>query len=211
MKKIALAAAALALSTTANAAVFDNGSFESASANPGSFTTLGTGSTAISGWVVVNGNIDYIGSYWQAGADSRSIDLSGGVPGAIAQTFDTVFGQQYEVSFLLSGNPDGPPPVKTLRVEATGTAYQDYAFATAGHSLASMGWTAYTYAFTATGSSTTLTFSNASVASAYGPAIDGVSVTAVPEPASWAMMIGGFAIAGAAMRRRAARTTFNMA
>ncbi len=28
---------------------------------------------------------------------------------------------------------------------------------------------------------------------------------AVPEPASWAMMIGGFALAGAAMRRRAGR------
>jgi len=29
----------------------------------------------------------------------------------------------------------------------------------------------------------------------------------VPEPASWAMMIGGFGFAGAAMRRRSARTT----
>lgn len=31
---------------------------------------------------------------------------------------------------------------------------------------------------------------------------------AVPEPASWAMMIGGFAIAGAAMRRRSAKVAF---
>jgi hypothetical protein len=31
---------------------------------------------------------------------------------------------------------------------------------------------------------------------------------AVPEPASWAMMIGGFAIAGAAMRRRSAKLAF---
>ena len=30
---------------------------------------------------------------------------------------------------------------------------------------------------------------------------------AVPEPASWALMIGGFGIVGAAMRRRAATTT----
>lgn len=29
--------------------------------------------------------------------------------------------------------------------------------------------------------------------------------TAVPEPASWALMIGGFGIAGGAMRRRSAR------
>lgn len=35
--------------------------------------------------------------------------------------------------------------------------------------------------------------------------IDNVSITAVPEPESWAMMIGGFALAGAALRRRARR------
>jgi hypothetical protein len=34
-----------------------------------------------------------------------------------------------------------------------------------------------------------------------------VRFTAVPEPASWAMMIGGFAAAGGAMRRRNARVT----
>ncbi len=31
---------------------------------------------------------------------------------------------------------------------------------------------------------------------------------AVPEPATWAMMIGGFAFAGAAMRRRRASVAF---
>ena len=34
---------------------------------------------------------------------------------------------------------------------------------------------------------------------------DAPNVTAVPEPASWAMLIAGFAIAGAAMRRRPVR------
>ncbi|MFS0737239.1 PEPxxWA-CTERM sorting domain-containing protein [Sphingomonas sp. 1P06PA] len=44
--------------------------------------------------------------------------------------------------------------------------------------------------------------------------IDDLSVTlngvasAVPEPASWALMIGGFGLVGGAMRRRAARVTF---
>jgi hypothetical protein len=36
-----------------------------------------------------------------------------------------------------------------------------------------------------------------------------VTVNAIPEPASWAMMIGGFALAGSALRRRAARPAFN--
>lgn len=211
MKKLAILAAALALPTAANAAVIVNGSFESASVDPGSFATLGTGSTAITGWTVVSGNIDYIGSYWQSANGVRNIDLSGGQPGAIAQTFATDIGQAYAVFFSLSGNPDGPPPVKTLNVQATGGSSQDYTFATAGHSKASMGWSTHKYVFTATSTSTTLTFSNASISTAYGPALDHVSITAVPEPASWALMIGGFAFAGAAMRRRAARSKFTMA
>ena len=34
------------------------------------------------------------------------------------------------------------------------------------------------------------------------------SLTAVPEPASWAMMVGGFGLMGAAMRRRRTQVTF---
>jgi hypothetical protein len=37
----------------------------------------------------------------------------------------------------------------------------------------------------------------------FGPQRLGQFATAVPEPATWAMMIGGFGLAGAAMRRRA--------
>jgi hypothetical protein len=35
-----------------------------------------------------------------------------------------------------------------------------------------------------------------------------VTITAIPEPASWAMMIGGFSFVGAAMRRRATSVRF---
>lgn len=45
-----------------------------------------------------------------------------------------------------------------------------------------------------------------------GPILDNVSLDvsapAVPEPTTWALMIGGFALAGAAMRRRAAAVRF---
>lgn len=39
--------------------------------------------------------------------------------------------------------------------------------------------------------------------------VNGLSITPVPEPASWVMMIGGFGLVGGAMRRR--RTTVNFA
>lgn len=205
MKKFMIIAAALALPSAANAAAFINGGFETGPA-PGSFTTLASGSTAISGWVVGGNGIDYIGSYWVAGEGSRSIDLSAGNAGSISQTFDTVLGQHYTVDFLLAGNPAGLPNTKTVQVAATGAAAQNFTFDKSGHSLASMGWTHVSYGFTATGSSTTLSFTSLDN-TAYGPAIDGVTVTAaIPEPASWAMMILGLGLTGAAMRRRSRGT-----
>lgn len=47
---------------------------------------------------------------------------------------------------------------------------------------------------------------------AFVPPVINPSVSAVPEPASWAMMIGGFGlVGGAARRRRAQRTTVRFA
>jgi choice-of-anchor C domain-containing protein len=198
-------AAALALPTTAHAAAFVNGSFEDANVAVGGFTTFGAGSTAIEGWTVGSGSIDYVGTYWQAGEGSRSLDLSGGAAGSIWQTFDTVAGQLYSVTFMLSGNPEGPPPLKTIRVEASGATSSDYSYLIGNNSRAAMGWETHSYIFTANSTSTTLSFTNVSSNSAFGPALDNVTLTAVPEPASWALMIGGFALAGGAMRRRTAR------
>ena len=42
----------------------------------------------------------------------------------------------------------------------------------------------------------------------YRGSVGNASLTAVPEPASWAMMVGGFGLAGAAMRRRRAAVSF---
>lgn len=57
--------------------------------------------------------------------------------------------------------------------------------------------------------SLTLQFSTntSQIKSLYAGGIDALpTVSAVPEPASWAMMIGGFGLIGAAMRRRNTRT-----
>lgn len=205
MRSLLAAAAAIALlPASAHAGEFVNGSFESGVA-PGSFTTVGGGnSTSITGWTVTGNSVDYIGSYWIAQNLSRSIDLNGNGQGGIAQTFDTVAGTIYNVTFWLAGNPDGAPITKSVLVGATGAASALYSFDATGAARNNMGWASYTYSFVGSGAPTTLSFASQD-AGAFGAALDNVSVEAVvPEPATWAMMILGFGLVGGAMRRRSA-------
>ena len=93
----------------------------------------------------------------------------------MSQTFATVAGQQYVVQFDLAGNPDAG--VQNLVVTAPG-ATQNYSINTAGKTLAAMGYTAQQFIFTATGATSTLTFSSADGAGDFqGPVIDNVVVT----------------------------------
>jgi choice-of-anchor C domain-containing protein len=195
---------------SAQANLVINGSFETG-VDPGVFTTLNAiDSTSISGWTVTGGSIDYIGSYWQASDGSRSIDLNGITQGTLAQqTLATVAGQQYLISFDLAGNPDQGPTVKTIGVSIGGSGLQTFTFDTTGKSHGNMGWITESFLYIATGTSM-ITFQSLTVGpvgnesfAAYGPALDNVSVTAVPEASTWAMMILGFAGVGfMAYRRR---------
>jgi hypothetical protein len=63
---------------------------------------------------------------------------------------------------------------------------------TSSNSLSEMLWRHDTLLFTATGSSTLLSFGSLATDGncCYGPALDNVSVTAVPEATTWAVMLG---------------------
>lgn len=202
MRGLLAAVAAIAmLPSAANAAEFVNGSFE-AGVPAGSFSTVSGGNnSAITGWTVTGNSVDYIGNYWTAQDGSRSIDLNGGAQGGIQQTFDTLAGVQYNVTFWLAGNPDGAPITKNVLVSATGATDGLFSFDSTGTSKINMGWSKYTYNFLGTGSPTTLSFASQN-AGAYGAALDNVAVNAVPEPATWALMLIGFAAVGFGMRRR---------
>ena len=153
-------------------------------------TTSPTSATAIPGWTVTAGNIDWIDNYWSSeDGDGFSLDMNGDAPGAISQTIDTTVNTTYVVQFYLSGNPDpnsycgtlsncDSPPNKTLIVTANGGTPADYSFDTSvyGNTHSNMDWQVEGYSFVASGSSTTLTFTS-TTAGAFGPALDAVSVT----------------------------------
>lgn len=202
-------AAAMSFCSAANAATFMNGSFETSSTAPGTFTTLAGGSTAINGWTVGGSSIDYIGSYWTAQNGSRSIDLAGSGIGSISQIFDTIAGQAYNVSFFVSRNPEGGVTPRTGFVDVGG-AQTLVTYSNAASTLSNMLWEQRTFGFTATGASTTLRFSADPATSNgfFGLALDNVAVSAVPEPATWAMMLFGFMLVGGAMRSRKKRIAF---
>ncbi|AZS85982.1 choice-of-anchor C family protein [Streptomyces griseoviridis] len=165
--------------TASAASRFDDGSFEYPTAPQGSFTTLSAGQT-IGPWRVVSGTVDHMGAgSWQAAEGDQSVDLSGTGAGSVAQTFTTVPGTKYTVSYALAGNSAGAPAVKTGKVLVDGQNFQDFTFDVTGKSPTAMGYVYRQLTFVATGATTTLTFAS-TTAGAYGPVLDDVTVVACP-------------------------------
>jgi len=95
-----------------------------------------------------------------------------------------------------------------MRVSAAGQS-QDFTFDTTGRSYADMGWVARSWSFSAVAATTTLEFRSLTQSPllGWGAALDNVSVTVIPEPGTWALMLGGLlAVAGMARRRNACAT-----
>lgn len=184
-----------------------NGSFELGSpSDAGGFTQLSSGSTAMTGWTVGGSGIDWIGTYWQPSAGSRSVDLSATNAGSISQSgISTVIGQPYRISFDMAGNPTPGygSPIKNMTVQATGGSVQNYQFDTTGRTTINMGWTTMVYDFVATSTSTTLTFSSLDLTPT-GPAIDNITIAPVPEPTSVLAVAAVAGLGVRAVRRRRA-------
>jgi choice-of-anchor C domain-containing protein len=198
-KAVALLFAATPI-TAANATIVVNGSFEQGPASVGTFNTYFAGSTAISGWTVTQGSIDLIRTYWNPSAGARSLDLSGNQAGTIAQMIPTIAGMRYTVSFDISSNPDRSLAKSMLVGFGTATPVS---ITLGGPVSRPLVWTSQTLQFVASSAMTQLSFKS-TTSGPSGMALDNVSVVAevVPEPATWAMLIAGFGVVGATMRRR---------
>jgi choice-of-anchor C domain-containing protein len=155
-----------------------NGSFEeSPKPTERGFIQVEKGSTQIRGWDVTQGNIDVIDSYWPPADGKRSLDMNGVMKGGIAQTFKTVKGRKYRVTFSLAGNPEGGVGERKLLVSAADKR-AEFVFNTAGKGLKDMGWVTKTWEFTAVANQTRLEFASLTEGQC-GPALDNVSVVAL--------------------------------
>ena len=186
---LACRVAALAFMLVSGAAApapFQNGSFEVGTGPGAAFITLGNGdNTSITGWTVIRGDIDYIGGYWQASNGVRSLDLIGDqFVGGVQQTFDTIPGATYLVSFDMAGNPAGGPTIRPLVVTVAGNT-QSFTFDITGATLSNMNWTPHQFTFVATGTTETIQFvsdlTGDPTACCYGAALDNVQVVALPD------------------------------
>ena len=225
MNRIPACALLLMLSGAVFGAPFQNGSFE-LGGNPCNTFNVPAGSTIITGWTVSVGNIDWLGSppscSWQPSNGANSLDLVGagaGGIGGIQQTFDTVPGTTYQVTFDLAGNYGAPPVIKPLAVTINGVT-TNFTFDTTGRSLFAMGWTTKSLTFVASGTSSTINFVSDVSASGgtlnAGAALDNVQigaasvlVAAAAIPLDWAHLAAAAMLTLAALawfRRRNALT-----
>ncbi|HEX3998042.1 MAG TPA: choice-of-anchor C family protein [Pirellulales bacterium] len=156
-----------------------NGSFEDGPMAK-DFVSLNPGATAIKGWTVTRGQIDYIHAHWKADDGERSLDLHGSPGyGGVAQTFKTLKGRRYRVTFSLAGTPGANPATKRVAVVAAGKQ-QAFEFDSTGKSLQAMGWSTKTWEFVAVADETTLEiYTLETTDPTRGPALDNVRVVRV--------------------------------
>lgn len=212
MKKYAYLAAAAAAVMAVPASAATNISFESPSlgtgsgayayyTNPYSFF-VPSGFTAPAGVTFTGASgIQANGSAWgfnntTDGTQTAFIQSYDGIGGAIDIALSGLTtATNYTVNFLAAQRPGYLANPFTVSVDGTTQAF----------TATNAAFTPYAATFVATGSTATLSFTGSALPGDGGVGIDAISVTAVPEPATWAMMIGGFGLVGGAMRRRPAK------
>ena len=199
---IALAVAFGALAGAVHAGVVLSDDFESDAyalnfTGDASFNSLPVASTSGNGGVA---STDLVGPGFFAGLcgdGTKCVDLDGttgggNTPSSVLESTAMFAPGVYTLSFGLNGNSRGAPS-QTTTVTLDGVTV-------AAITLASnAAYQTYTYTVTTTGTGT-LDFVESGPSTQQGALLDNVSLSSVPEPASWALMLAGFTGIGAAVR-----------
>ena len=179
---VGIVVAALGISPQASASVnlVTNGSFETGSFSD--WTQFGNaGATFVLSGISSNGN--YSALFGAVGS-----------LGGISQSFATIAGKGYAVSFDL-WNSGGSPNEYKVEFGSTVLVHE--------FNQSPFGYQHFSYITTAASSSTTLALSFRQDPSYYY--LDGVSVNPVPEPEEWAMMAISIPLVGWQIRRKQKR------
>jgi hypothetical protein len=203
---------------SARAALLTNGSFETPVVPAGSFQLFFTGGS-FTGWSVVGatGNVGIVsGTFTQNGISfpaedgSQWLDLTGlnsNSATGVQQTVATTPGTTYDLSFFVGNvvNPGGIfGTTSTVRVLVNGTLLLSATNSQGGTTLT---WEKFSQVFTASSSSTTITFLNGDLPSGFSNGLDNIVLTAVPasvpEPsASLLLALGLAGVLGYGWRRK---------
>jgi hypothetical protein len=137
-----------------------------------------------------------------AGGAGNCVDLSGSAPGVISKTINLAAGT-YTFAFDYTGNQlngDGGGPYTEAGFTASaGSLVQNLS----GLSNSSSLFQTFSQKFTHAGGDLTINFAQNGGNTYRGSILDNVSIAAVPEPSTWALMILGFGAIGGMLRRRA--------
>ncbi len=169
-----------------------NGSFETPVVPNGSYIDYPGTSTAITGWTVVgvdsavvNTNFTQSGVTFNAEDGNQWIDLAGttsnSMTSGVTQSVGTVIGDTYHITFYVGSSHALPyffPETVDLSID--GGARTHYLNPATPATM--LDWELFTVDFTATNSTTNLTFLNGDDSSNYETPLDNVSVDLFPSP-----------------------------
>ena len=192
IKKLALTLALASISAAASASTLVySEDFESYTAGLGGsgpqFTTYGG---SLGTWTVTGNTVDTIRGGYNA-ITNISLDLDGSPGnGGISRTIATVIGDVYQLNFDYAGNSGAQP----FNVTFGTLTYGPLASASVVNFASGF--------FTATSTSTTLSFAGVSPDVFNGGVIDNITVTNVPEPGVLVLLLSGLVVGSIVSRRK---------
>lgn len=164
--------------TGSNVNLIVNGGFETPVISQ-SFETYYAGSTQLAPWSILSGSVDLVtngGEFgWPNYEGNNGLDLAGVSHGVIQQSFTTVPGKQYTLSFHYANNWGDTEASGAVDVIGSSSLYSA-TLQHAGSTKTDMFWTPYGATFVADSTTTTLRFTDTSSTVFYGLALDAVSV-----------------------------------
>ena len=191
--KLALAGAAVLLAVSPAQAVTEfQTNFDSIAVPAGSFIIVPTAE----GWTATAGDGIEIQNN-AAGSpfsETNLVELDSNNNSAMSRLIDA---GDYNLTFYYSARPNVPAASNGIDVLIDGVSI----FNITGDGGAGTVWLPQFLNFSV-GAQSTLTFAAIGTSDSLGGYLDNIALAEVPEPATWAMMLGGFGLLGAAARRR---------